>query len=80
MEYRSCMKRNGTKIGKKKQFWANSRSGTGTTQQKPIGIGTGTTQQNQIGTGTDQSGTGTTMPKMLRLLYFLILKHKIIHR
>ena len=56
------------------------QGGTGTTQHKPIGTGTdtsgtGTTLQNAFGTGTDQSGTGigqsgtgTTFPKMPRLL------------
>ena len=74
------MKKDGTKRGKKKQFWAKPRSGTGTkigwyryTQQNPIGTGTdtsgtGTTIQNVYGTGTKQSGTGTTASKMPRLL------------
>ena len=65
------MKRIGTKSGKKKQFWANFQSGTGTETERyryrpsePIGTGTdprgtGIAQQNAIGTGTDQSGTGT---------------------
>ena len=40
---------------------------------------TGTAQQNAISTGTDQSGTGTVVPKMLRLCSFCIFKPKFIH-
>ena len=56
------------------------QGGTDTTIQKPIGTGTntsgtGTTIQNVYGTGTkqsgtdtEQSGTGTTLPKMPRFV------------
>ena len=64
MEYRSCMKRIGTKRCK------ISISG-----QKLRG-GIGTTQQNQIDTGTEQSGIGTTVSKMPRLCNFAYLSLK----
>ena len=51
------------------------QGGTGTTQQNSIGTGTdtsgiSTTIHNRFGTGTgtEQSGTGTTVSKMPRML------------
>ena len=69
MEYRSCMKKDGTKRGQKQQIWAKPRGGTGTTIQNPFGTdtntsGTGTTLHNVFGTDTKHSGTGTTTSKM----------------
>ena len=64
MEYRSCMKRIGTKRSKISIFGQKLRGSTGTTQQ------------NQIDTGTEQSGIGTTVSKMPRLCNFAYLSLK----
>ena len=68
MEWRSCLKKNGTEKGKNQQFWAKPQDGTGTPLQNRFGTetktsGTGTNLQNVFGTGTKHSGTGTTTSK-----------------
>ena len=92
MEYRSCMKRNGTKRGKKKQLWANFRSGTGTETGRyryhPAEANRyryrykryryRPSEPNRY--GTDQSGTGIAVPKMPRFVCFCIVKLKFTHR
>ena len=69
MEYRSCMKRIGTKSCKISIYGQKFRGSTGT----KTGRYRYTTQHNQIDTGTEQSGTGTTVSKMPRLCSFAYL-------